>query len=75
MDRAEVKPIVEALAAFTSGVAYVNGDDDLLGVLDVGRQGDVAVLSQDITAMPTSEVGYTTVDVTVAAGEVVHGNE
>jgi predicted amidohydrolase YtcJ len=67
--------VAEALAAFTSGVAYVNGDEDLLGVLDVGRQGDVAVLSQDITSMPTSEVGYTTVDVTVAAGAVVHGNE
>lgn len=67
--------VAEAVAAFTTGVAYVNGDENLLGVLDVGRQADVAVLSQDILAIPTTEIGYTTVDVTVAAGEVVHGDE
>jgi hypothetical protein len=67
--------VTEALAAFTTGVAYVNGDEHLLGVLDVGRQADVAVLSQDIMSIPTAEIGYTTVDVTVAAGMVVHGDE
>jgi len=67
--------VAEALAAFTTGVAYVNGDENLLGVLDVGRQADVAVLSQDILSIPTTEIGYTTVDVTVAGGAVVHGDE
>ena len=64
-----------ALAAFTRGVAYVNGDEDLLGVLEVGRQADVAVLSQDIFATSPSEIGFTTVDMTVAGGIVVHGSE
>ncbi len=67
--------VADALAAFTTGVAYVNGDEDVLGVLEVGRQADIAVLNQDIFAIPTSEIGYTNVDVTIAAGNVVHGDE
>ena len=65
----------DALAAFTTGVAYVNGDEDLLGTLVVGRRGDVAILSQDIFSIPTSEIGHTNVDLTVAGGVVVHGDE
>jgi predicted amidohydrolase YtcJ len=67
--------VVEALTAFTQNVAYVNGDEELLGSLDVGRRGDVAVLSQDIFKVPPTEIGHTRVDVTVAGGVVVHGNE
>ncbi len=65
----------DALDAFTRGVAYVNGDEHLLGVLEVGRRADVAVLSQDILSIPTSEIGDTTVELTVAGGAVVHGDE
>lgn len=65
----------EAVSAFTAGVAYVNRDDDILGVLEVGRRADVAVLSQDIFSIPTGEIGNTHVDLTVAAGIVVHGDE
>jgi predicted amidohydrolase YtcJ len=67
--------VQHAVEAFTKGVAYVNGDEDILGVLEVGRQGDVAVLSHDIFSIPTTEIGDTTVDLTVAAGAVVHGDE
>lgn len=65
----------DALTAFTQSVAYVNGDEDLLGSLEVGKRADVAVLSQDIFSMPTTEIGFTTVDLTVAGGAVVHGDE
>ncbi len=65
----------DALAAFTRGVAYVNGDEDLLGTLEAGRRADVAVLSQDIFSVPSSDIGHTTVDLTVAGGVVVHGDE
>ncbi len=65
----------DALAAFTSGVAYVNGDEELLGALTVGRRGDVVVLSQDILEVPAKEIGDARVDVTVAAGQVVYGYE
>jgi len=65
----------DALDAFTRGVAYVNGDEDLLGVLEVGRRADVAVLNQDILSIPTSDIGDTTVELTVAGGAVVYGDE
>jgi len=64
-----------ALEGFTKNVAYVNGDEELLGVLEVGRRADVAVLSQDIFTIPSTLIGDTTVDLTVAAGRVVHGDE
>jgi hypothetical protein len=67
--------VQQAVDAFTKGVAYVNGDEDILGVLEVGRQADVAVLSHDIFSIPTIEIGDTTVDLTVARGAVVHGDE
>jgi hypothetical protein len=65
----------EALTAFTQNVAYVNGDEDLLGSLEVGRRGDVAVLSQDLFSIPPTDIGYTNVDLTVGGGAVVHGDE
>jgi predicted amidohydrolase YtcJ len=67
--------VAAALDAFTKGVAYVNGDEDLLGVLEVGRRADVTVLSQDIFTIPAGDIGDTTVDLTVAGGTVVHGDE
>lgn len=67
--------VQSAVEAFTKGVAYVNGDEDILGVLEVGRQADVAVLSHDIFSIPTAEIGYAAVDLTLAGGAVVHGDE
>jgi predicted amidohydrolase YtcJ len=67
--------VQQAVDAFTKGVAYVNGDEDILGVLEVGHQADIAVLSHDIFSIPTSEIGYTSVDLTVARGAIVHGDE
>jgi hypothetical protein len=67
--------VQQAVDAFTKGVAYVNGDEEILGVLGVGRQADVTVLSQDIFSIPTTDIGHTTVDLTVARGAVVHGDE
>jgi predicted amidohydrolase YtcJ len=61
--------------AFTRGVAYVNGDENLLGVLECGRQGDVAVLSHDVFSIPAAEIGHTDVELTVAGGVIVHGDE
>jgi predicted amidohydrolase YtcJ len=67
--------IEEALSAFTKGVAYVNGDEHLLGSLDIGRRADVAVLSHDIFSIPSRDIGDTQVDLTIAGGVVVHGDE
>jgi predicted amidohydrolase YtcJ len=65
----------EALAAFTLGVAYVNHEEDRLGVLAPGRRGDLVVLDRDILALPPSEIGTASVVMTVAGGEVVFGDD
>ena len=51
---AEALPLAQSLAAFTTGVAYVNHREHELGSLRPGHQADIAVLSQDIFAVPPS---------------------
>jgi predicted amidohydrolase YtcJ len=65
----------DALAAFTAGVAFVNGDEARLGALEAGMLGDVVVLDQDLFEVSPSAIGDTSVDLTVAAGQVVSGDE
>ena len=67
--------VENALDAFTKGVAYVNGDENILGSLEPSMRADIAVLSQDIFSVPTVAIGHTTVDLTVSNGQVVHGDE
>jgi hypothetical protein len=62
-----------ALAAFTRNVAYVNHEEDVAGTLEPGKIADVAVLDQDIFTVPATAVGSTSVVLTVASGQVVHG--
>jgi predicted amidohydrolase YtcJ len=69
---AEALPLAQSLAAFTAGVAYVNHREHELGSLRPGHQADIAVLSQDIFAVPPTEIGHTQVDLTIAAAQLVY---
>jgi len=66
----------EALHAWTAAGAVVLGDDEA-GCLDVGRRSDLVILSGDPTTVPRDAWARDTdgirVEVTVAAGHVVHG--
>jgi predicted amidohydrolase YtcJ len=64
-----------AVDAFTRGVAYVNHEEDTAGTLEPGKLADLAVLSQDIYTVPPSAIGHTSVALTLASGQVVHGDE
>jgi predicted amidohydrolase YtcJ len=64
-----------AIKAFTEGVAYVNHEDHLTGRLLPGYRADVVVLDQNLYAIPPSEIGNTSTALTVASGQVVHGDE
>ena len=63
----------EAVGAFTSGVDWVNHSEDAAGVLRPGMRADVAVLDQDLYAIPAGEIGASSVVLTVASGDVVYG--
>jgi predicted amidohydrolase YtcJ len=64
-----------AIRAFTEGVAYVNHEEDLTGRLLPGMRADVVVLDQDLYAIPAADIGNTSAVLTVANGQVVHGDE
>jgi predicted amidohydrolase YtcJ len=64
-----------ALKAFTEGVAYVNHEEDVTGRLLPGLRADVVVLDQDLFAIPAADIGNTSAALTVANGQVVHGDE
>ena len=62
-----------AIDAFTAGVAWVNHEEDVAGRLLPGMRADLAVLDQDLYAIPARDIGSTSVVMTVAGGMVVHG--
>jgi hypothetical protein len=45
------------------------------GTFELGKLADVAVLTQDVDAVPPAAIGHTTVALTVAGGQIVHGDE
>ncbi|KAK1761556.1 putative amidohydrolase family protein [Echria macrotheca] len=65
---------MEALELYTRRNTWFLGgpDEDLLGILQVGRLGDVAVLSHDLFAVPDEQVKNITSVLTVVGGVVVH---
>ena len=71
----EAVSVTQALTAFTAGVAYVNHREPDLGSLRAGHLADIAVLDRDIRVIPPAEIGGARVDLTLAGGEFVHGEE
>jgi predicted amidohydrolase YtcJ len=60
-----------ALRGYTIDAAFVAGEESAKGSLEVGKLADLAVLSEDPTAVPTERIRHLTVDATVVGGEVV----
>ena len=70
---AQAITVDDAIGAFTSGVDWVNHEEHAAGTLLPGLRADVAVLDQDLYAIPPGDIGGTSVALTVANGEVVFG--
>jgi predicted amidohydrolase YtcJ len=66
--------VADAVDAFTTGVAWVNHEEDVAGRLLPGMRADLAVLDQDLFALPARDIGSTSVVMTVAGGIVVYGD-
>jgi predicted amidohydrolase YtcJ len=64
--------LASALAAYTSGSAWVNRLDDVSGTVAVGRDADLVVLDRDPFGGPPLDIGYTRVLQTFIAGTRVH---
>jgi predicted amidohydrolase YtcJ len=63
----------QAVDAYTQGSAYASFAETRVGSLEVGKLADLAVLSQDIFAVPPKTVGKTAVVLTMVGGQVVYG--
>jgi predicted amidohydrolase YtcJ len=62
----------QAIAGYTIGAAYAGKRDKTEGSLEVGKLGDLIVVSQNLFDVPAREVGKTEVLYTVVGGKVVH---
>ena len=63
--------VEQAVNAYTQGSAYARFSDDRFGTLEVGKEADLAVLSQDIFSMKPGEIGKAKVVLTMVGGKVV----
>ena len=68
---AEALSMEEAVIAYTYGSAFAEGVDDK-GMIAVGMLADLAVLSQDIFAVPAQALPGTTAVMTIVGGRIVH---
>jgi predicted amidohydrolase YtcJ len=60
-----------ALAAFTKGAARVNHDDEA-GSIEEGNRADLVVLDRNVFEAPDARLADASVELTIAAGRVVH---
>lgn len=62
----------QALAAYTSGVAYQAGEEAVAGAIAVGQRADLVVTEADVTRVPAELLGQVPVRRTWRAGTTVH---
>lgn len=63
--------VEQAVRGYTLGSAYARFSEDKLGSLEIGKEADLAVLSQDIFSAPAGSIGKTKVLLTMVDGKVV----
>ena len=63
---------MQALRSYTVENAYAAFEENLKGTLEVGKLGDVTVLSQDILTVPDERIMKTEVEYTIVGGKVVY---
>ena len=62
----------DAIRAYTLGSAYVNHWEDTMGSLEVGKEADFLILSDNLFALKPEEIHTTRVLETVFRGNVVY---
>jgi predicted amidohydrolase YtcJ len=63
--------VEQAVDAYTQGSTYARFSEDKLGTLEVGKQADLVVLSQDIFSVKPEEISKTKVITTMVGGRIV----
>ena len=63
---------MQALRSYTVENAYAAFEEGLKGTLEVGKLGDITVLSRDILTVPDDQILKTEVEYTIVGGKVVY---
>ncbi|MEQ8302813.1 MAG: amidohydrolase [Cyclobacteriaceae bacterium] len=63
--------MAQAIKYYTYGSAYASHTEDTKGTLEVGKLGDMVILSQDLFSIPTEDIKKTEVLYTILGGRVV----
>jgi predicted amidohydrolase YtcJ len=72
MNPAEALTREQALTAYTAGGAHAEGKEAERGMIRVGMQADLALLSQDVLAVPPPQLPATRSLLTIVGGKVAH---
>ena len=64
--------LIDALAAFTTGTAFVNHLDGEVGSIEVGKAADLVVLDRDLFDRAAGAIGEARVVATFIDGVAVH---
>jgi predicted amidohydrolase YtcJ len=67
----EAISLVDALAAYTTGAAYAEFEEQRKGMLRVGMLADLVLLDRDLMAMPKTEIQQLQVQLTICDGRIV----
>ncbi|MDY6875718.1 MAG: amidohydrolase [Chloroflexota bacterium] len=70
-DPAQALTVEQALVAYTRNAAWAHYREAELGTITPGKLADFALLSQDITAIPTAAILETQVQMTGVGGQIV----
>ena len=64
---------IEALKIFTQGAAYAEFSENSRGIIDVGYDADLTILSDDITDITPEKILTTKIIATIVNGDIVYG--
>ena len=64
---------MEALNIFTTGASFAEFSENYRGIIEVGYEADLTILSDDITSISSDKILKTDIIATIVNGEVVYG--
>jgi len=64
---------IEALNIFTTGAAFAEFSETSRGIIDVGYEADLTILSDDITDITPEKILTTKIIATIVNGDIVYG--
>ena len=75
LNAAERVDLPTMIEAYTINGAYLMGQEDVAGSIEVGKRADLVVVSRNLFEIPAAEINETQVELTLFDGEVVYQSD